>query len=164
MAVHLHLAPALTETDADVSAAASIRVVLADDHALMRHSLRLLLEGEDGIEVIAEAEDLTSALSHVHAQKPHVLVLDLSIPGGSSIETIGNLRERAPQTQIVVLTMKDSPVFAQHALSSGALGFVLKELADSELPRAVRAAASGREYISPGVAVRLDALRASFAR
>jgi two-component system, NarL family, response regulator NreC len=162
MAAHLHLAPALSETDLDVSAVSPIRVVLADDHALMRHSLRLLLEGEDGIEVIAEAADLASALSHVHGQKPDVLVLDLRIPGGSSIETIGKLRERAPHTQIVVLTMKDSPVFAQHALLSGALGFVLKELADSELPRAVRAAASGQEYISARVAARLDALRTSF--
>jgi two-component system, NarL family, response regulator NreC len=164
MAAHLHLAPALAETDVDVSAASPIRVVLADDHALMRHSLRLLLDGEDGMEVIAEAADLASALSHVDSQQPHVLVLDLRIPGGSSIETIGKLRERAPHTQIVVLTMKDSPVFAQHALSSGALGFVLKELADSELPQAVRAAAHGQEYISARVAARLDALRTSFAR
>lgn len=164
MAAHLQLAPALTETDAEVSAVSPVRVVLADDHALMRHSLRLLLEGEEGMEVIAEAGDLASALRHVDREKPHVLVLDLRIPGGSSIETIGRLRERAPDTQIVVLTMKDSPVFAQHALSSGALGFVLKELADSELPQAVRAAASGQAYISPRVAGRLDALCASFKR
>jgi two-component system response regulator NreC len=163
MAAHLHLAPALAEPDVDVSAASPIRVVLADGHALMRHSLRLLLEGENGMEVIAEAADLASALSHVDGQQPHVLVLDLRIPGGSSIETISKLRERAPHTQIVVLTMKDSPVFAQHALSSGALGFVLKELADSELPQAVRAAARGQEYISARVAARLDALLASFA-
>jgi two-component system, NarL family, response regulator NreC len=163
MAAHLHLAPALTETGVDVSVASPIRVVLADGHALMRHSLRLLLEGEDGMQVIAEAADLGSTLSHLDSQQPHVLVLDLRIPGGSSIETISKLRERAPHTQIVVLTMKDSPVFAQHALSSGALGFVLKELADCDLPQAVRAAARGHQYISARVAARLDAMRTSFS-
>jgi two-component system, NarL family, response regulator NreC len=89
-----------------------------------------------------------------------VLVLDLRIQGASN-EAIGELRERAPETQLVVLTMSDSPVFAQHALACGALGFVLKELADGELPQAVRAAASGSEYVSPRVAPRLEALRRS---
>jgi len=161
MAANLHLAPALTETVPDVSAPSPIRIVLADDHALMLRSLRLLLEGEKDVDVIAEAGDLTSAANHVHGQNPHVLVLDLRLPGGSSIEMIGRLREEAPDTQIVVLTMKDNPVFAEHALASGALGFVLKELADSELPQAVRAAARGEQYVSPRVAARLDALRAS---
>ncbi|MFI4984572.1 MAG: response regulator [Solirubrobacterales bacterium] len=161
MATHLHLAPALTETDPVVSAPSPIRVVLADDHALMLRSLRLLLEGENDVDVIAEADDLTSVEHHVHGQSPHVLVLDLRLSGGSSMEMIGRLREQAPDTQIVVLTMKDNPVFAEHALASGALGFVLKELADSELPQAVRAAARGEEYVSPRVAARLDALRAS---
>src|ERR1017187_1026257 len=162
MAAHLHLAPALTETDADVSAAPSpIRVVLADDHALMLRSLRLLLEGEKDVDVIADAGDFTSAVHHVHDQNPHVLVLDLRLPGGSSIEMIGKLREEAPDTQIVVLTMKDNPVFAEHALTSGALGFVLKERADDELPQAVRAAARGEEFVSPHVAARLDDLRTS---
>jgi two-component system response regulator NreC len=161
MAADLRLAPPLSETDRDEPASSPIRVLLADDHALMRHSLRLLLEGEDGIEVIAEAGDLASTLRHVHGRSPHVLVLDLRLPGGSSIEMVGKLREEAPDAQIVVLTMKDNPVFAQHALASGALGFVLKELADSELPQAVRAAARGEGYVSPRVAARLDALRAS---
>jgi two-component system response regulator NreC len=161
MAAHLHLAPAVTETGRVVSAASPIRVVLADDHALMLRSLRLLLEGERDVDVIAEADDLTSAERHVRDQSPHVLVLDLHLHGGSSIEMIGRLREEAPDTQIVVLTMKDNPVFAEHALASGALGFVLKELADSELPQAVRAAARGEEYVSPRVGARLEALRAS---
>jgi two-component system response regulator NreC len=161
MAAHLHLAPPLIETELDASAPSPIRVVLADDHALMRSSLRLLLEGEDGVEVIGEAGDMASVLRHVHGQRPDVLVLDLLLPGSSSVETISKLRERAPDTQVVVLTMKDNPVFAQHALASGALGFVLKELADSELPLAVRAAARGEEYVSPRVASRLEAQRNS---
>ncbi len=161
MSVHLRLAPSPAGTASVVFAASPIRVVLADDHALMRRSLRLLLDGEEGIEVIAEADELASAVRHVHDHQPRVLVLDLRMPGGSSVETIGKLRERVPDTQIVVLTMEDNPVFAQRALASGALGFVLKELADSELPQAVRAAASGEEYVSPRVADRLDALRRS---
>ena len=123
----------------------------------MRRSLRLVLDGEEGVQVIAEAEDMAAAVRHVHDHKPHVLVLDLRMPGGSSVETIGQLRERAPDTQVVVLTMDDNPVFAQRALAAGALGFVLKDRADSELAQAVRAAARGEEYVSPQAAARLNA-------
>jgi two-component system response regulator NreC len=158
MATHLHLVPSPAETGPVLHASSPIRVVLADDHSLMRRGLRLLLDGEEGVEVIAEAVDLASVVRQVHGHEPHVLVLDLGMPGGSSIETISKLRERVPNTQIVVLTMDDSPVFAQRALAAGAVGFVLKDLADSDLPQAVRAAAQGEEYVSPRVAARLDAL------
>jgi two-component system, NarL family, response regulator NreC len=159
-AAHLHLAPSPAGTGGSVvHGGPSIHVILADDHSLMRRGLRLLLDGEDGVEVIAEAVDLASVVRLVCSRRPHVLVLDLSMPDGSSIETIGDLRKRVPDTQIVVLTMDDSPVFAQRALAAGALGFVLKDLADDDLPQAVRAAARGEEYVSPRVAVRLDALR-----
>lgn len=161
MVAHLHLAPGPTGTEPVLYAGSTIRVVLADDHALMRRGLRLLLDGEEGVEVIAEAVDLASVVRLVHSRQPHVLVLDLSMPDGSSIETIGKLREQVPDTQIVVLTMDDSPVFAQRALATGALGFVLKDLADGELPQSVRAAARGEEYVSPRVAARLDALQRS---
>ena len=127
----------------------------------MRRSLRLLLDGEDGVEVVAEADDLAAAVRHVHGHKPQVLVLDLRMPGGSSIETIGQLREQAPDTQIVAMTMEDNPVFAQHALAAGALGFVLKERADSELPRGRPAAAAARSTSARSVAARLGALRRS---
>ena len=159
MAAHLHLAPSPPGTGAIVSAESPIRVILADDHSLIRRSLRLLLDGEEGVEVIAEAVDLASVVRLVHNRRPHVLVLDLSMPDGSSIETIGKLREQVPDTQIVVLTMDDSPVFAQRSHAAGALGFVLKDLADGELPEAVRAAARGEEYVSPRVAPRLDAMQ-----
>ena len=126
----------------------------------MRRSLRLLLDREEHIDVIAEATELASALRHVHRHKPHVLVLDLGLSNsdGSGIEAIGPLRERTPETQTVVLTMEDDPAFARRAFAAGALGFVLKELADGDLPQAIRAAARGEEYISPRVADRLDAL------
>jgi two-component system response regulator NreC len=141
-----------------------IRIVLADGHALMRRSLRQLLEGEQDIAVIAEAQDLTTTVSHVHSDRPHVLALDLSMPDGSGLDAIGELRERAPDTQIVVLTMNDSPMFAQRALAAGAVGLVLKNRADSELSEAVRAAAREEEYVSPRVADRLQALRRTRGR
>jgi two-component system response regulator NreC len=161
MSAHLHLAPAPTDTDVEPSDGRSIRVVLADDHASMRRSLRLLLENEEGVEVIAEAGDLSSVVRHVHGHQPHVLVLDLGMSNGSSIETIGRLRERVRDTQIVVLTMDEDPVLAQRALSAGAVGFVLKDRADTELPEAVRAAARREEYISSRIATRLRALQRS---
>jgi two-component system response regulator NreC len=163
MSTHLHLAPSPPGTGSAVYAASPIRVVLADDHAMMRRALRLLLDGEDGVEVIAEADDLASVMRHVDAHEPHVLVLDLNMPDGSGIEALSQLRERAPETQIVVMTMQDSPAFAQRAFAAGAIGFVVKELADEELPEAVRAAACGEEYVSPRMAARLDALHQALA-
>src|ERR1700735_2224609 len=136
MAAHLHLALQSDEDDSPASDAAPIRVVLADDHAMMRRGLRRLLDREDDVEVIAEAADLSSALESARKERPHVLVLDLGMPDGSSIDAIGKLRERIPETQVVVITMQDSPVFAQRAFAVGAVGFVAKDLADGELPQA----------------------------
>ncbi len=135
-----------------------IRVVLADDHALVRRGLRDVLDAEVDVELVGEAVDVGSATRQVKATAPDVLVLDLSRPGGSSIETIGALRERSPHTQIVVMTTSESPVFARRALAAGALGYISKELADVELPRAVRAVADGQQYVSPSLASRLAAL------
>jgi two-component system response regulator NreC len=158
MTVRLHVARSPDRAAPAASAAEPIRVVLADDHVLMRRSLRLLLDGEEGVDVVAETGDHMSVARHVDGHQPHVLVLDLRMGGGSSIEAIRSLSERVPATKIVVLTMEDNPVFAQRALAAGALGFVAKDLADSELPQAVRAASRGEEYVSPRVAARLDAL------
>ncbi len=162
MAAHLYLAHSRQDPET-IAADTPIRVVLADDHALMRHTLRLLLDGEDGITVIAEAQDLSGVTRHVGGHRPQVLVLDLSMPDGSSLDAISRLRERAPATQIVAMTMNDNPLFAQRALAAGAIGFVAKELADEELPRAVRAAGRGEVLISPRTAARLDALPHSLA-
>ncbi|HEY7962317.1 MAG TPA: response regulator transcription factor [Solirubrobacteraceae bacterium] len=161
MSAHLRLASQPAKRDGRSAAPSSIRIVLADDHALMRRSLRQLLESEEDLDVIEEAEDLALVVRHVRAHRPDVLVLDLSMPGGSSVEAIGQLRASVPETQIVVLTMEENPAFAQRALAAGALGFVLKDRADAELPQAVRAAARDEEYISPNVSVRLEGLRQS---
>jgi two-component system response regulator NreC len=149
MGSHLHLALDERAIGSRTAPEQPIRVVLADDHALMRRSLRLLLDREEGVEVVAEAGDLTTAMRHVHDCLPHVLVLDLGMPDGSSIEAIRRLREEVTSTEIVVVTMEDNPAFAQQALDAGAIGFVLKDFAEVELDRAVRAAARGEQYVSP---------------
>jgi two-component system response regulator NreC len=158
MTARLHLAPAPGSVCEPLS---PIRVVLADDHAVARRNLRLMLDGEDGMQVVAEAEDLSTVMDHVSAHLPQVLVVDLRFANGSGIATIRRLKEQTPQTEIVVLTMKESPAFAHQAIQAGALGFVLKERADDELPAAVRRAAEGEEYVSPRVAANLAALRAA---
>ena len=124
-------------------------IVLADDHTIVRSGLRLLLDAEAGIEVVAEAADVGEASRRVLAYKPSVLVLDLSMPGGSSLEAIPGILQASPGTAVVVLTMESEPRFARAALRAGALGFVLKEAADTELVQAIREAAAGRRYLNP---------------
>jgi two-component system, NarL family, response regulator NreC len=138
-----------------------IRVALADDHDVTRRNLRLILERAGDVEVTGEVGDLRATEAHVRSHRPHVLVLDLAMPNGSSIETISRLRRAAPNTEIVVLTNQVSPVFASHALEAGAVGFVRKDLADAELGEAVSRAARGAGYVTPEVAVALAGLRHS---
>ncbi len=134
-----------------------IRVVTADDHALVRRGLRLVLDAEDGFDVLAEASDLDGARRYLRGHHPDVLVLDLNLPGGSSLGAICELRAEFPDTQIVVLTMEGEPRYAREALSSGALGYVLKEAAESELVEAVRRAAAGDTYLNPRLGARVAA-------
>src|ERR1039458_7464596 len=120
-----------------------IRIVLADDHPVVRRGLRLLLDEQADFEVVAEARDVETARRYVRGHHPGVLVLDLNMPGGSSLEAIPLIREESPGTQIVVLTMQQEPAFAREALGVGALGYVVKEAADGALVQAVRRAAVG---------------------
>jgi two-component system response regulator NreC len=143
-----------TDTDA-VPSPEIIRIVLADDHSVVRSGLRMLLDSESDFEVVAEASDVESAKRYVRGHHPAVLVLDLNMPGGSSLEAIPLIREEAPDTQIVVLTMQQEPAFARQALGSGALGYVLKEAADDELVEAVHRAAAGQSYLNPRLGARL---------
>ena len=135
----------------------AIRVALADDHAFARRSLRRLLDSDDGLEVVAEAGDLVRTLRHLHDHRPHVVVMDVTMPGGSNLATIRRVRSEAPDTDIVVTTMIDDPGFARAALAAGASGYVLKDSADDELPTAIRNAARGESYITPRLAATLSA-------
>jgi two-component system response regulator NreC len=123
--------------------------VLADDHTIVRSALRALLEAHHSFEVVAEAGDVDEAARKVLAYKPDVLVLDLSMPGGSSLAAIPRMLAASQRTAIVVLTMEDEPRFAREALQAGALGYVLKEAADTELVAAVEAAINGVRYLNP---------------
>ncbi|HEX8102604.1 MAG TPA: response regulator transcription factor [Solirubrobacteraceae bacterium] len=135
-----------------------ITVVLADDHAVVRSGLRLLLEAEDGIHVVAEAGDASDALRLARAHRANVLVLDLNMPGRPSLEIIPEVSAPGPEpTAVVVLTMQNDPAFARRALQAGARAYVLKESADSELVGAIRAAAEGRTYLNPELGARLAA-------
>ena len=134
-----------------------IRVLIADDHSVVRRGLRQLLEGEDDLEVVAEASDVEEARRFVRGHRPDVLVLDLNMPGESSLEAIPEMRAESPETQIVVLTMQNEPAYARQALSAGVLGYVLKEAADEELVEAVRRAAAGDNYLNPRLGARVAA-------
>jgi len=134
-----------------------ITIVIADDHQVVRAGLRLLLEAEEGFEVLAEAGDVPTTEHRLNAYRPRVLILDLTMPGESSLAVIPRIRETSPDTQIVVLTMHNDPAFAREALRAGAAGYVLKEAADTELVRAVRLAAEGRTYLNPQLGARLAA-------
>jgi len=140
---------------ADSSGREDITVVLADDHVVVRKGLRLLVDAEPELRVVAEAGTLPDALRMVRAHRPAVIVLDLNMPGGSSLEAIPTMLEQAPTTAIVVLTMQNEPSFARQALQAGALGFVLKEAADDELLGAIRLAAEGETYLNPRLGARL---------
>lgn len=134
---------------------ATIRIVLADDHAVVRSGLRMLLDHESDFEVVAEAGDIAAAQRYVRGHHPDVLILDLNMPGGSSLEAIPEIIQQTPGTRIVILTMQEEPAFARQALGAGALGYVLKEAADRELVEAVRRAAQGETYLNPRLGARL---------
>ena len=138
--------PAVKTAEADASVTT---IVLADDHRVVRSGLRMLLETDDRFEVLGEAGDLAGAEDLVLTRHPDILVLDLNMAGESSLSAVPELRERAPDTQIVILTMQENPAFAREAFRAGARGYVLKDAADSELMQAIELAAAGGTYLNP---------------
>jgi two-component system response regulator NreC len=137
--------------------AAAVTIVLADDHEIVRAGLRMVLEAEADFAVVAEAGDIATTERRVTAHRPDVLVLDVNMPGGSSVPAIPRIREACPATRIVVLTMQSDPDLAREALQAGATGYVLKEAPRAELIQAVRLAAAGRTYLNPELGARLVA-------
>src|SRR5215212_3872387 len=132
----------------------AVKIVIADDHVVVRRGLRLLLDAAADFEVVAEAGNVADARRYVRAHRPGVLVLDLNMPGDDSLEAIPRILEEAPSTAVVVLTMQSDTGFARRALQAGAKGYVLKEAADDELVEAVRAAAAGDTYLNPRLGAR----------
>ena len=135
--------------------AESIEIVVADDHPVVRSGLRSVLTEHGDMEVVGEAADAEETIRKVNAFKPDVLVLDLMMPGGPTVDSISELRKISPDTQIIVLTMQSDPAYARTALREGASGFILKEAAKDTLADAVRKVAVGGTYVDPVVGVRL---------
>jgi two-component system, NarL family, response regulator NreC len=156
MSPHLHLAPSVSKA-AFVPAAVPVRVVLSDDRALTSDGLRGVLDEARDMDVVAVC-DLASTSGQLRCREADVVALDAGVPGGSSLQAVGRLRERAPDTEIVVVTPEDDPVFAQRALTAGATGYVTRDGARRELTEAIRAAARGEQYVSPPMAARLETL------
>jgi DNA-binding NarL/FixJ family response regulator len=143
----------------------SVRVVIVDDHAVVRTGLRLLLDGQEDIETVGEAGDAREAIFEVRACKPDVVLLDVALPGGKSgIEAIPDVRKEAPDAKILVLSMEDDPRYVREAFAAGAFGYVLKEAVDTEVVEAVREVAAGRRYVHPELGARLAAAEAEAAR
>jgi two-component system response regulator NreC len=134
-----------------------LRIVIADDHSVVRRGLRQVLEGDSGLEVVAEAEDIEEARRYTRGHKPDVLILDLNMPGGSTLDALPEIRSESPNTEIVILTMQNEPAYARQALRAGVMGYVLKEAADTELVEAVRRAAAGDIYLNPRLGARVAA-------
>jgi len=142
---------------ADGRSREAITIVLADDHAVVRSGLSMLLNAEPDLEVVAEAGDADEAGRYVRGHKPNVLVLDLNMPGKPSLEAMPEMLDASPDTRVVVLTMQNDPAFAREAMRAGAHAYVLKEAADDELVQAVRLASKGETYMHPSLGAKLAA-------
>ena len=130
----------------------NIQVVLADDHALVRAGIRALLERIDKVEVVGEAGDGQEALRLIEQLDPDVVLLDLTMPGLSGFEVLKETSERFPNVNMIVLSVHDSEEYAFHALRSGAVGYLPKSAASTELEAAIERVLSGEKYISPSIA------------
>jgi len=138
----------------------SIRVVLVDDHAILRSGLRRVLDAEPDIEVVGEAESADRAVFEALANKPDVVVMDLVMPGKSGIEGMPAVLQAVPDVKLLVLSMQDDPRYVREAFEAGAAGYVLKEAADTEVVGALRAVAAGERYVHPTLGARLVAAEA----
>jgi two-component system, NarL family, response regulator NreC len=133
----------------------SIRVVIVDDHAVVRSGLHLLVEREDGMVVVDEAANANEAIFRVLEHKPDVVLIDVTMPGESGIDAIPKLLEASPDSKVLVLSMQDDARYVRDAFAAGANGYVLKEAADTELVAAIRQVAAGESYVNPALGARV---------
>jgi two-component system response regulator NreC len=127
-----------------------IRVLLADDHAVLRAGLRLLLDAQSDMQVVGDVGDATALLAQVRAREPDLILMDIGMPGPGFAETIKRILRIQPRARIVMLTMHDDPAYLRAALVAGAAGYVVKKVADAELLSAIRAVHGGRTFIDSG--------------
>lgn len=137
---------------------APIRVLVADDHAIVRTGIRHVLESEPGFVVVAEASTGAEALALAASHHPDVVVLDISLPGDSGLRVAAELRQRSPETQVLMLSMHDNTEYVLESLRAGAHGYLLKDTAAMELRGAIRAVRRGESFFSPAIAGRLSAV------
>lgn len=135
-----------------------IRVLVADDHAIVRTGIRHVLEGEPGFEVVGEASNGTEALALALELRPDVALLDISMPGVSGLQATAELRNRCPETRVLMLSMHDNTEYVLESVRAGAHGYLLKDTAATELRGAIRAVWGGESYFSPPIASRLSAV------
>jgi RNA polymerase sigma factor (sigma-70 family) len=128
-----------------------IRIVLADDHTLVRHGLRLMIEREPGLKVVAEASNGKEAFLAVEASLPHVVVMDLAMPMLNGIEAARQIHLKYPATNIVVLSMHSDESYVLRALKAGARAYLLKDSADADLINAIKAVTEGKAFFSPAI-------------
>ena len=138
----------------------SVRVLIVDDHAVVRSGLHLLLDAESDIEVVGEAGDVRAAVFEAREQQPDVVLMDVVMPGQSGIEGVPLVMKEAPDARVLVLSMQDDPRYVREAFAAGASGYVLKEAADAELVAAVHEVAAGGRYVHPALGARLVAAEA----
>jgi len=138
----------------------TLRVLVVDDHAVVRTGLKLLLGREDEIEVVGEAGNADEALLRAKLLEPDVVLMDVVMPGRGGIETTAELLDSMPHTKVLMLSMQDDPSYVREAFAVGASGYVLKEAADTELVAAVREVAAGNRYVHPSLGARLAAAEA----
>ena len=142
----------------------SIRVVIVDDHAILRAGLRRVLEAEPDIEVVGEAESADRAVFEAISGQPDIVLMDVMMPGKTGIEGMPAVLGAVPDVKVLVLSMQDDPHYVREAFAAGAAGYVLKEAADSEVVGAVRAVAAGERYVHPALGARLVAAEAEERR
>jgi two-component system, NarL family, response regulator NreC len=141
-----------------------VRVLIVDDHAVVRTGIRLLLAREDDNDPVGEAGSAREAIFEARSLKPEVILMDVVLPGGSGLEAIPTLLRERPETKILILSMQDDPRYVREAFAAGASGYVLKEAADVEVVAAVREVARGGRYVNPDLGARLIAADADAAR
>jgi two-component system, NarL family, response regulator NreC len=138
----------------------AVRVLIVDDHAVVRSGLRLLLDAEEDLEVVGEAGNLQEAVFRTRSLKPDVILMDMVMPGTSGIEVTPAVLKEHPDACVLVLSMQDDPSYVREAFAVGATGYVLKEAADEEVVGAIREVAGGGRYVHPALGARLVAAEA----
>ena len=133
----------------------TIRVLVVDDHAIVRSGLRRVLDAEPDIETVSEAENAERAVFEAMEHRPDIVLMDVVMPGKSGIEGLPALLQAVPSAQVLILSMQDDPRYVREAFEAGASGYVLKEAADTEVITAVRAVAAGERYVHPALGARL---------